>query len=238
LVENGLEVIEAFKHQGNFDCILMDVQMPEMDGLTATLILRNELKCNLPIIAMTANAMNQDLQKSSAAGMTAHITKPIDPEYFYQVLAEILLASPQAIPQNSQQPELVEEEKSTINPIETLLIMDQPKAMQKLFVDEETFVSMLKDFVEKESTLKTLGTLIENSAYQDIYKITHDLLPTLTYIGADNLAKLAKSIESTIYNKTQQNTQEFAEQLTRFNQAMLELVVKIKNQLVDSESKF
>lgn len=234
LVENGLEVIEAFKHQGNFDCILMDVQMPEMDGLTATLTLRNELKCNLPIIAMTANAMNQDLQKSSAAGMTAHITKPIDPEYFYQVLAEILLASPQAITQNSQQSKLSAVDKSAINPIETLLIMDQAKAMQKLFVDEETFVSMLKDFVEKEPTLKTLNTLIENGAYQDIYKITHDLLPTLTYIGADNLAKLTRSIESTIYNKTQQNNQEFAEQLTRFNQAMLELVAKVKNQLAGS----
>ncbi len=236
LVENGLEVIEAFKHQGNFDCILMDVQMPEMDGLSATLTLRKELKCNLPIIAMTANAMNQDLQKSASVGMTAHITKPIDPEYFYQVLAEILLVSPQALPETLQQSELNTENQSAIDPIETLLIMDQPNAMQRLFVDEDTFVSLLMDFIEKKPTINTLGTLIAKNAYQDIYKITHDLLPALTYIGADNLAKLAKSIESTIYNEKQESTPKFATQLMRFNQAMLEIVIKIEKQLLDSQS--
>ena len=234
LAENGREVIEAFKNQVAFDCILMDVQMPEMDGLTATSILRNELNCTIPIIAMTANAMKLDIQKSIDVGMTAHINKPIDPEYFYQVIAEILLTSSQALTPSSPVTALPTEEPLATNPIETLLIMDQQQAMQKRFIDEETFTSMLKDFVVKEPTINTLGTLIENKDYQGIYGITHDVLPALTYIGAFNIAKLAKSIELIIYNKKQTNTQDFTEQLNQFHQAMVGLVIKINKQLAES----
>ncbi|WP_340676997.1 response regulator [Paraglaciecola sp.] len=234
LAQNGLEVIDAFKNQQGFDCILMDVQMPEMDGLTATSTLRNELNCKIPIIAMTANAMKLDIQKSSDVGMTAHINKPVDPEYFYQVLAEVLLTRSQTSLQNPPIALLRAEDVSAINPIETLLIMDQQNAMQKHFIDEETFTSILKDFVEKGSTLNRLGTFIENSAYQDIYEMTHDLLPALTYIGAYNLATLAKSIESIIYNKKQAHTQDFTQQLKHFHQAIDRLVIKIKNQLAEN----
>ena len=233
LAENGLEVIEAVKNQVAFDCILMDVQMPQMDGLTATSTLRNELNCTIPIIAMTANAMKADIQKSIDVGMTAHINKPIDPEYFYQVIAEILLTSSQTPIPSSSTPVLSSEKPLASNPIETLLSMDQQKAMQMCFIDEETFTSMLKDFVMKEPAINTLGTLIDNNDYQGIYEITHDVLPALTYIGAFNLAKLAKSIELIIYDKKQTNSQDFAEQLKHFHQAMVGLVIKINQQLAE-----
>lgn len=234
LAENGFEALEVFKNQRSFDCILMDIQMPEMDGLTATSKLRNELSCDIPIIAMTANAMKSDLLKSTEVGMTAHISKPIDPEYFYQVLAEVLLVSSQALATHSPTSTLEVEDQSLMPPFESLLMMDQQNALQKLFVDQETFDSMLVDFVDKEPTINTLSTLIKNNSYEDIYKITHDVLPALTYIGAYNLAKLARSIESTLYNKKQQNTEDFTEQLKRFDQALLKLIVRIRNQLAQS----
>jgi CheY-like chemotaxis protein len=212
----------------------MDIQMPEMDGLTATTILRDELNCRIPIIAMTANAMKIDLQKSTAVGMTAHINKPIDPEYFYQVLAEIVLTSSPAFLSNSLL--LTTQSKNVVahHSIDKLLVMDQQNAMQKLFVDEETFTNILQDFVDKGPIINTIATLIENHAYQDINKIIHDALPALTYIGAYNLAMLAKSLEATIFNKKQENNQSFNEQLNLFNQAMVTLVLIIKKQLAYS----
>ncbi|MFT5925049.1 MAG: two-component system sensor histidine kinase/response regulator, partial [Paraglaciecola sp.] len=234
LVENGLEVIDTFKKQADFDCILMDIQMPEMDGLTATTILRDELNCRIPIIAMTANAMQIDIQKSTAVGMTAHINKPIDPEYFYQVLAEIVLTSSSALLSNSLPSITQSEDIAAHNSIDKLLVMDQQNAMQKLFVDEETFTSILQDFVDKGPVINTLATLIENRAYQDINKIIHDALPALTYIGAYNLAMLAKSLEVIIFNKKQENNQSFNEQLNLFNHAMVALVLIIKKQLAYS----
>ncbi|MDU0353911.1 response regulator [Paraglaciecola aquimarina] len=231
LVENGLEVVNAVKSQGYFDCILMDIQMPEMDGFTATSILHDDLGFTQPIIAMTANAMKKDIEKSTAMGMTAYITKPIDPEYFYQVLKEILLTTAKACTPDAAILQENNKQQTNLLPIDALLIMDQQLAMQKLFIDEETYASLLKDFVEKESAIKNLTTLIEHSNYQNIYKLTHDTLPALTYIGAYNLAKLAKSVETVIYNNKQENNLDFIEQLTLFDRAMLELIEKIKQQL-------
>ncbi len=134
LVENGLEVIDTFKKQADFDCILMDIQMPEMDGLTATTILRDELNCRIPIIAMTANAMKIDLQKSTAVGMTAHINKPIDPEYFYQVLAEIVLTSSPAFLSNSLPSTTQSTYIAAHHRIDKLVVMNQQQANQQIFV--------------------------------------------------------------------------------------------------------
>jgi len=93
-VANGLEVLQALKQQ-TYDLILMDMQMPQMDGLEATRAIRaQESNTNTPpikIIAMTANAMSGDRQLCLAAGMDEYISKPIQVERLAQVLAEVSL---------------------------------------------------------------------------------------------------------------------------------------------------
>ncbi len=87
LANNGQEALETVKHT-RFDAVLMDVQMPVMDGYTATRQIRNlksEIR-NVPIIAMTAHAMAGDEDKSLAAGMNGHVTKPIDPDQLFATL--------------------------------------------------------------------------------------------------------------------------------------------------------
>ena len=89
LAENGRQAVEALAAdpQG-FDAVLMDMQMPELDGLQATEQIRERLELRmLPVLAMTANAMQQDRERCLAAGMNAHIGKPFDIE---QVVAQIL----------------------------------------------------------------------------------------------------------------------------------------------------
>ncbi len=83
ICENGKEVVEAFERSkpGDYDMILMDVQMPVMNGYEATGAIRSsghELARSIPIIAMTANAFSEDIQASLAAGMNAHVSKPVD----------------------------------------------------------------------------------------------------------------------------------------------------------------
>ena len=80
---DGEKLVEAFKDvkQGDYDAILMDVQMPKMNGLDATRAIRsgsNPLGKTIPIIAMTANAFSEDVQHCIGAGMDAHIAKPLD----------------------------------------------------------------------------------------------------------------------------------------------------------------
>ncbi len=87
IANNGKEaVIKALDPENHYDAILMDVQMPEMDGIEATGIIRQQLK-NIPIIAMTAYAMDEEKQKFIAAGMNTHVPKPIDSKILYDTLA-------------------------------------------------------------------------------------------------------------------------------------------------------
>jgi len=84
---NGQQAVDAVK-AGGYDAVLMDVQMPVMDGYTATREIRNlksEIR-NVPILAMTAHAMSGDEEKSLAAGMNGHVTKPIDPDKLFAAL--------------------------------------------------------------------------------------------------------------------------------------------------------
>jgi signal transduction histidine kinase/CheY-like chemotaxis protein len=85
LVNNGQEAVEALK-RGNYAAVLMDIQMPLMDGYDATQVIRNELKLDLPIIAMTAHAMNGEKERCLSFGMNDYISKPIKEGELYGIL--------------------------------------------------------------------------------------------------------------------------------------------------------
>ncbi|MEG1863314.1 MAG: response regulator, partial [Oscillospiraceae bacterium] len=91
----GLQAIEIFaqKDAGYYDAILMDIRMPVMDGLTAAKSIRQMRKADaktIPIIAMTANAFDEDMEKAKAAGMNAHLSKPIEPLTLYQTIQQFI----------------------------------------------------------------------------------------------------------------------------------------------------
>jgi PAS domain S-box-containing protein len=88
IANNGLEVLEKLKMK-NYDLILMDVQMPDMDGLTATRIIRQELQSNITIVAMTANVLPEDRQACQDAGMNAYLSKPINIEELAHLLQHL-----------------------------------------------------------------------------------------------------------------------------------------------------
>ena len=96
---NGKEIVEKFKtvQPGEYDAILMDIQMPVMDGYEATRIIRsgeNPLGKTIPIIAMTANAFAEDVQKSIEAGMDSHLSKPVDMAVLEQTLRKFRRTPP------------------------------------------------------------------------------------------------------------------------------------------------
>ena len=94
ICENGKKVLEAFEQSapGDYDMILMDVQMPVMNGYEATKAIRrssHELAKTIPIIAMTANAFSEDIQHSLAAGMNAHVSKPVEMKVLEKTIRSI-----------------------------------------------------------------------------------------------------------------------------------------------------
>jgi len=94
--DDGTVAVEKFSNSksGYYDFVLMDVQMPFMDGFQATKLMRSESdpkKANIPIIAMTANAFDEDKTKALQAGMDAHLPKPIKPKLLFQTISDLLI---------------------------------------------------------------------------------------------------------------------------------------------------
>ena len=93
--DNGKKALQMFREseEGSFDAILMDVRMPVMDGITATKKIRALQRADakkIPIIAMTANAFDEDKKRTKEAGMNAHLAKPIEPRMLYDTLAQLM----------------------------------------------------------------------------------------------------------------------------------------------------
>jgi two-component system cell cycle response regulator DivK len=102
LTSNGFEVFEAANGQEGIhsvqqkcpDLILMDLRMPKMDGYQAARIIKKEINCEIPIIAVTANAMKGDDEKAMEFGCDGYISKPIDLESFLETIAKFLSNGP------------------------------------------------------------------------------------------------------------------------------------------------
>jgi len=95
VAENGREVLKALK-KDSFDLILMDVQMPEMDGLEATAAIREKEKktrYHIPIVAMTAHAMKGDRERCLDAGMDDYVSKPLKPEDLLKTIERVIKKS-------------------------------------------------------------------------------------------------------------------------------------------------
>ena len=92
---NGKIAVEMFEShpEGYYDAILMDMRMPEMDGLTASKTIRAMDRADakeIPIIALTANAFDEDVQRSMQAGLNAHLSKPVEPDSLYETLESLI----------------------------------------------------------------------------------------------------------------------------------------------------
>jgi CheY-like chemotaxis protein len=220
VVSNGFEAIKALREDNSYDVVLMDIQMPVMDGLTAAKKIRDELKLTLPIIAMTAHAMQQDIDKSLAAGMDGHINKPVDPNRFFDVLVEVLNKG-----KSTATTEVTGEARIEAS---SLTSIDKPKALQAVMGDDELYNDLLNDFLELEDELNALKQAIDNRDFPSIARNAHIFTTALRYIGAYTLAELASSIELTIKRNEHKTADKLSNQLEVLYNALLELREKVK----------
>jgi two-component system, sensor histidine kinase and response regulator len=223
VAENGQIALQMLReHPSRYGLILMDIQMPVMDGLIATDKIRNELHLQTPIIAMTAQAMAGDLDKSLAVGMNAHITKPLDPDYLYQVLDEVLSLQDAALPLSSTTDEVVSAK------LKSLTMVDTATAMRQLRVDEKGYRELVSDFIKLEDKLTELQQALKQNEKDEVRRIIHFYSPALSYIGAFGLAELAVQIELTLKDMQGEISEENYAKIVGFKQATRKLTAILK----------
>ncbi len=155
LANDGVEVVEKLKENPDVDMILMDCQMPRMSGYDATREIRKMPKfMDLPIIAMTANAMKGDKEKCLEAGMTDYATKPVQPERLLEILSDYLNVN------KNFKKSLFKKEDEIIDLDETTYLSSGFKSEEEYLKEEaDKLVIHLKDdlFYDKEKGLKCVG---------------------------------------------------------------------------------
>ncbi len=185
---NGKEAISAWKKRP-FDVILMDVQMPEMDGVTATRHIRQSGLANadIPIVALTANALVGDREKYLAAGMNEYVRKPIDPKKLHNVLARIANTTTTSIVNNS----------SPVDNVASLPLFDEDRLSSLgSLIGEETLQQILEDSLDEAvSLLRSIHSAIDDNDLSAAKKSAHGLKGIVSNVGAERVSGFASELE-------------------------------------------
>ncbi len=198
LASDGRECLDLLD-RGSYDLVLMDIQMPVMDGLEATRRIRQVSRYrDLPIIAMTAHAMTGDRDKSLAAGMNEHITKPIDSAVLYRALKKWIRGGWSAARDTITQP-LPAAILADGLPLPDLPGIDRDEALRILNYKTELFVKMLYDFRNNYGSLPTiLREMSVAGQWSEIQKKAHAIKGVAGYIGSSSLRQAAEALEDSL----------------------------------------
>jgi signal transduction histidine kinase/CheY-like chemotaxis protein len=201
IAQHGLEALHMVE-QADYDLILMDVQMREMDGLTATRRIRAMERCqHLPIVAMTAYAMAGDRDKSLAAGMNDHLTKPIVPEQLFRALIKWIPPS-RLTARRAQTSAAMQMAPPPIDyagasaPLPSIPGVDWQLALESVDRQRIRLDKRIRGFLhEYQPAAQTVREAIASGQHEVLYSLTHNLKSTSAYIGAFHLASQAQALE-------------------------------------------
>ncbi len=182
---NGREAVEML-YENDVDMIFMDVQMPEMDGIEATAVIRSNSDWNhIPIIAMTAHAMRGDRERFLDAGMDDYISKPIRTD-------DVLEAIQRQLQPPVKTSSAAEQDDAEIGPP----VLDREGAMQRIDCDEDTFDEFLEMLVAQVATQVTdMQTAIQTGRAYEVERIAHSMKGGSASLGADRLRDAAYVLE-------------------------------------------
>jgi CheY-like chemotaxis protein len=204
LAENGQVALDKVR-ASDYDIVLMDMQMPVMDGVTATREIRKEARFkDLSIVAMTANAMKADRDRCIAAGMNDHIAKPIEPDDLWEALLKWIrprILSAEATP--SAPSETSFESKQAADQDVELPVgiegLDVVNGVRRVLGKKRLYLSMLNRFVAGQKLVATqIRRALQCNDRETGERLAHTLKGVCGNIGADRLQQLAQRLEAAI----------------------------------------
>lgn len=196
LAENGRQALEYLEKPGSmpFDVVIMDVQMPEMDGYEATRCIHS-LVSDLPVIGLTAHAMEEERVRCLAAGMVAHVTKPIEINHLVDiVLQQLPIAGRQ---ENIPASEVVQPAPSPEIPEQELLPgFNIASTLENLQCDLPTFKKILLTFYrQRKNNCDEIAGMLAQGEVMQARELLHGIAGSSGYLGAAQLHQAAKNME-------------------------------------------
>jgi CheY-like chemotaxis protein/HPt (histidine-containing phosphotransfer) domain-containing protein len=193
VAQDGEEALAWLKEE-SFDCVLMDVQMPVMDGITATREIRkNPRFADLPIIALTANVFVSEQNEFLAAGMNDHIGKPIDPDKLIATLAKWV--QPSRLVKNLQRPNAVPNQ----DVLPDLPGVKVAESVRRIGGNVALYWSLLNMFrSNQKDVVEKIREALEANDMKGAERFAHTLKGTAGSLGVENLQQLAGILEKDI----------------------------------------
>ena len=202
----GLEITDAYdgsmaielykKNQGVYELILMDIQMPIMDGYEATKVIR-EYDSKIPIIALSANAMKEDIEKSKQIGMDEHLNKPIDIEKLYETLLKYLKPKSGSL-NTSIGDNKSQWDKQELN-IPIFKSIDTVEGLKHIAGNKKLYLKILKDFKDEYQNLLPVGLTpcgkLEELNSDAFKRVIHTMKGLSANIGANELHIILKELD-------------------------------------------
>jgi CheY-like chemotaxis protein len=223
---NGRKAVEMAE-KSTYDIILMDIQMPELSGLDATQLIRSNpdrIKSNVPIIALTANALKGDAEKYISVGMNDYISKPFDEKQLYLKIANTLLLNPV---EKKPEPELSNKEQVNAN---SELLYDL-SILHKMSRGNEAFIKRTKTlFIETvPQTISDINLYLQTQDWAGVSAAAHKLKSTIDTLRIEKLKEVIRQIEN---GAKSQNPQEAVESnIIYLNEIMAKVLEQMKADL-------
>jgi two-component system sensor histidine kinase/response regulator len=195
LAENGQVALDRLAAD-QYDLVLMDMQMPVMDGVTATVEIRKQSSLQaLPVLAMTANAMQGDRDRCLAAGMNDHIAKPIEPEDLWKALLRWIAPRHSGTPAPARQPQPSEQLELPTG----IQGLDIAEGLRRVLGKKDVYLSMLRRFVagQKTAVVDIFKALVRDDP-PTAERLAHTLKGASGTIGAAGVQLLAGELEAAI----------------------------------------
>jgi CheY-like chemotaxis protein/HPt (histidine-containing phosphotransfer) domain-containing protein len=218
VADDGKQAVQMAR-QGGYDAILMDIQMPGMDGYQATAQIRKDMGSKnalLPIIAMTANALNGDNQKALEAGMDDYVSKPVDVTQLASVLARWVDREPA-----QRSAEIIPHEPIGAGQGElpaTLDSIDMVSALTRLGDNKALYRRILLMFhAEHAQDVPAIHAALQSNDLELAQRLAHSLKGLAGTVGADELRAVSKDLEMAI---AQGNTKFYESYLAQLEQKL------------------
>jgi signal transduction histidine kinase/CheY-like chemotaxis protein/ABC-type amino acid transport substrate-binding protein len=196
----GVEKVRATVDEYPLDLVLMDLQMPVMDGYTATQMIRKDKRFdNLPVIAMTADAMSGVKEKIANYGMNDYIAKPFEPNLLFNILVKWIKPGKRIVPDGYKEHETI---KNWTEPLPDLPGIDVKKGLMFVNGQMDRYHQLLSRFIINQKGVdQKLKNAIDIKNIDDATRLAHTLKSVAATVGAMTLSEHAKTLESLLNKK-------------------------------------